>query len=126
MEEKSQRGEENLLPSQKVIKGMTYRKLKPEVKMTLEKVVYQLELVAKTLQLMEQRVIDSEDKLQTIMTHIKNNDLDFVSNFLPLTIFQEPKIVNQVLQMNKYNESGSPAKRFGNPLPGDPSIMYTI
>jgi hypothetical protein len=71
-----------LLPSQKVIKGMTYRKLKPEVKMTLEKVVYQLELVAKTLQLMEQRVMDSEDKLQMIMTHIKNNDLDFVSIIL--------------------------------------------
>ena len=35
--------------------------------------------------------------------------------------------------MNRYDElSGhqlpgeSPAKKFGNPLPGDPSIMYTI
>jgi len=53
IEDKTQVGDEHLLPSQKVIKGMTYRKLKPEVKMTLEKVVYQLELVAKTLQLME-------------------------------------------------------------------------
>jgi hypothetical protein len=83
IEDKTQLGDDHLLPSQKVIKGMTYRKLKPEVKMTLEKVVYQLELVAKTLQLMEQRVMDSEDKLQMIMTHIKNNDLDF-----------EPEIVN--------------------------------
>ena len=84
--------------------------------MTLEKVVYQLELVAKTLQLMEQRVMDSEDKLQMIMTHIKNNDLDF-----------EPEIVNQVLNMNNHEDQrGSPAKRFGNPLPGDPSIMYTM
>ena len=49
--------------AKKLVDGITYRKLKPEVKSTLEKVVYQLELVAKTLQLMEQRVIDSEDKL---------------------------------------------------------------
>ena len=29
--------------------------------------------------------------------------------------------------MNNYEEErGSPAKRFGNPLPGDPSIMYTM
>ena len=54
----------NQLPSQKAIGGITYRQLKPEVKQTLDKVVYQLELVAKTLQLMEQRVVDSEDKLQ--------------------------------------------------------------
>jgi len=33
----------------KKLNGVTYRKLKPEVKQTLEKVVYQLELVAKTL-----------------------------------------------------------------------------
>ena len=59
----SQAPEATQLPSQKVIAGMTYRQLKPEVKQTLDKVVYQLELVAKTLQLMEQRVIDSEDKL---------------------------------------------------------------
>jgi hypothetical protein len=59
--------------------GITYRKLKPEVKMTLEKVVYQLELVAKTLQLMEQRVADSEDKLQTVMNYIKFSDLEYVS-----------------------------------------------
>lgn len=49
--------------------------------MTLEKVVYQLELVAKTLQLMEQRVADSEDKLQTVMNFIKFSDLEYVSNF---------------------------------------------
>ena len=58
---------------------MTYRKLKPEVKQTLEKVVYQLELVGKTLQMMEQRVTDSEDKLQEVMTFIKESDLDYVS-----------------------------------------------
>jgi len=32
-----------------VPKGVTYRKLRPEVKSTLEKVIYQLELVSKTL-----------------------------------------------------------------------------
>ena len=47
--------------------------------MTLEKVVYQLELVAKTLQLMEQIVADSEDKLQTVMNKIKFSDLEYVS-----------------------------------------------
>ena len=66
-----------------MIGGITYRQLKPEVKQTLDKVVYQLELVAKTLQLMEQRVIDSEDKLQEVMTFIKHNDLSYVSNFPP-------------------------------------------
>jgi len=63
-----------------VVNGMTYRKLRPEVKQTLEKIVYQLELVGKTLQLMEQRVMDSEDKLQEVMTFIKTSDLDYVSS----------------------------------------------
>ena len=36
-------------PAFKAVNGITYRKLKPEVKKTLEKVVYQLELIAKTL-----------------------------------------------------------------------------
>ena len=62
--------------------GVTYRKLRPEVKQTLEKIVYQLELVGKTLQMLEQRVIDSEDKLQMIMNHIKAGDLEFVSELL--------------------------------------------
>ena len=52
------------------------------MKTTLEKVVYQLELVAKTLQLMEQRVVDSEDKLQDMMTFIKMQDLEYVSILL--------------------------------------------
>jgi len=56
------------------------------VKQTLEKIVYQLELVGKTLQLMEQRVMDSEDKLQEVMTFIKTSDLDYVSS-LTITIY---------------------------------------
>lgn len=64
-----------------VVNGMTYRKLRPEVKKTLEKIVYQLELVGKTLQLMEQRVMDSEDKLQEVMSFIKSTDLEYVSKF---------------------------------------------
>lgn len=36
-------------PAFKAVNGITYRKLKPEVKKTLEKVVYQLELISKTL-----------------------------------------------------------------------------
>jgi hypothetical protein len=46
--------------------------------------VYQLELVGKTLQMMEQRVIDSEDKLQEVMSFIKESDLDYVSILLQL------------------------------------------
>ena len=66
-------------PSNLAVNGVTYRQLKPEVKATLEKIVYQLELVGKTLQLMEQRVVNSEDKMQMIMNYIKNNDLEYVS-----------------------------------------------
>ena len=36
-------------PALAAVKGVTYRKLRPEVKSTLEKVVYQLELMSKTL-----------------------------------------------------------------------------
>lgn len=66
-------------PAFKAVNGVTYRKLKPEVKKTLEKVVYQLELISKTLQLMETRVVDSEDKLQDVMTYIKTSDIEYVS-----------------------------------------------
>lgn len=125
----------NVQNSKKMVNGVTYRKLKPEVKLTLEKVVYQLELVAKTLQLMEQRVMNSEDKLQEVMDYIKHNDLDFVSLlYLFIYIFlQQPTVINRVLSMNKYDEitgnpihGDSPQKSFGLPLPGDPSIMYTM
>jgi hypothetical protein len=81
LDKKSEFNDEDIPASKKLIQGITYRKLKPEVKLTLEKVVYQLELVAKTLQLMETRVMDSEDKLQEIMTYIKYSDLEFVSTF---------------------------------------------
>lgn len=36
--------------------GPTYNQLKPEVKATLDKIVYQVELVSKTVQLLETRV----------------------------------------------------------------------
>lgn len=105
-----------------VVNGMTYRKLKPEVKKTLEKIVYQLELVGKTLQLMEQRVMDSEDKLQEVMAYIKSTDLEF-----------KPSLVNHVLSMNRYDEvtglplqTASPKKDFGVPLPGEPSLAFTL
>jgi len=42
-----QPGEES--PAKKVVQGVTYRKLRPEVKVTLEKIVYHLELIGKTL-----------------------------------------------------------------------------
>mmetsp|Transcript_4115 Transcript_4115/g.6962 ORF Transcript_4115/g.6962 Transcript_4115/m.6962 type:complete len:96 (-) Transcript_4115:478-765(-) len=80
-------------PAQQVVKDLTYRKLRPEVKQTLEKIVYQLEMIAKTLQLLEQRIIDSEDKMQDVMSFIQTSDLDF-----------QPGIINQVLSMNRYDE----------------------
>ena len=56
------------------------------------------------------------------MTYIKHSDLDY-----------QPKMVNKVLSTIHYDEvtetlldSHSPSKKFGMPLPGDPSIMYTI
>lgn len=73
--------------AQKLVQGVTYRQLRPEVKMTLEKIVYQLELCAKSLQLMEMRVIDSEDKLQSVMNWIKTNDIDYVSQFYSFSHF---------------------------------------
>ena len=36
-------------PAFQAVNGVTYRRLKPEVKKTIEKVVYQLELISKTL-----------------------------------------------------------------------------
>ena len=81
---KAKAEEEGMSAAAQVVQGMTYRKLKPEVKQTLEKIVYQLELVGKTLQMMEQRVIDSEDKLQEVMSFIKESDLDYVSTLLQL------------------------------------------
>ena len=112
----------NLPPAAKVVKGITFRKLRPEVKATLEKVVYQLELIGKTLLLLEQRIVDSEDKLQDVMQFIKESDLEY-----------QPQIINQVLSMNRFDENTgellkgeSPVKQFGTPLPGDPSIHNTI
>jgi hypothetical protein len=59
-----------------------------------------LELLAKTLQILEQRIIDSEDKLFEVMTFIKVSDIDY-----------QPKVVNTVLSMNKYDEvSGAPLR----------------
>ena len=72
----------NMSPAKRIANGITYRKLRPEVKMTLEKIVYQLELVGKTLQVLEQRVIDSEDKLQTVMQAIKSDDIHYVSTHM--------------------------------------------
>ena len=72
--------EEDLSPAAQVVKGMTYRKLRPEVKQTLEKIFYELELLGKTLMMMEQRIVFSEDKLQEVMDYIKESDLIYVSH----------------------------------------------
>ena len=56
---------------------MTYRKLRPEVKQTLEKIVYQLELVGKTLQLMELNINHPSLRLHKLSGRL--NDLSSVS-----------------------------------------------
>ena len=79
--------------------------------------------------------MDSEDKLQEVMTFIKHNDLEFVSTLNQKLTFQlqQPPVVNQVLSMNRFDEmtgnvltGDSPKKDFGVPMPGDPSVMYTL
>ena len=79
VEPEDNRSQMDINESKKLFEGVTYRKLKPEVKQTLEKVVYQLELISKTLQMLEMRIMDGEDKLQEVLTYIKRGDLEFVS-----------------------------------------------
>lgn len=72
---------EQVNATKNLVNGMTYRKLRPEAKRTLEKIVYQLELCGKTLQMLESRVAKSEDKLYDVLNWIKHNDIEYVSSF---------------------------------------------
>ena len=63
----------------KDVGGPNYKQLKPEVKETLDKIVYQLDLVRGTIGLLEQRISQNENKLGGVMDYIKKEDLDYVS-----------------------------------------------
>jgi hypothetical protein len=66
--------------------------LKPEVKATLDKIVYQVELVSKTLQLLENRVAMNEDRMTEVVDYVKYNDLSF-----------RPKLTESVMQNSRSN-----------------------
>jgi centriolar protein POC1 len=59
--------------------GPCYKMLKPEVKETLDKIVYQLDLCRNTIGLLEQRITSNEDKLHGVMDYFKTEDLNYVS-----------------------------------------------
>lgn len=60
--------------------------LKPEVKQTLDKLIYQLDLCRNTLNLLETRMTMNENRLKEVVDFVKNEDINFVSktaiNFL--------------------------------------------
>ena len=60
--------------------GPTYNMLKPEVKQTLDKVMYQLDLCKNTLGLLERRISTSESNLQSVMDFIRTEDINYVSD----------------------------------------------
>lgn len=59
--------------------GPTYRQLKPEVKQTLDKIVYQLDVVKGALGLLEKRITNNESKLTNVMNFIREEDYVYVS-----------------------------------------------
>lgn len=68
-------------------KGPTYRMLKPEVKQTLDKLVYQLDLCRNTLCLLEERASINENRLLEVVDFIKTEDFNY-----------RPMIVREVLK----------------------------
>ncbi len=57
--------------------GEGYHILRPEVKATIDKVMYELELITKTMCVMETRIASSENKLQNVLRYIREDDLQF-------------------------------------------------
>ena len=53
--------------------------LKPEVKQTLDKLIYQLDLCRNTLNLLETRMTMNENRLKEVVDFVKNEDINFVS-----------------------------------------------
>ncbi len=54
--------------------------LKPEVKQTLDKLIYQLDLCRNTLNLIETRMTMNENRLKEVVDFVKNEDINFVSD----------------------------------------------
>ena len=54
--------------------------LRPEVKQTLDKVMYQLDLCKNTLGLLERRISTSESNLSAVMDFIRTEDINYVSD----------------------------------------------
>ena len=59
--------------------------LKPEVKQTLDKLVYQLDLCRNTLSLLENRLTINESRLHEVVDFIKVEDFNYVS-FVLITL----------------------------------------
>ena len=51
--------------------------LRPEVKQTLDKIIYQMDLCKSTLGLLEQRISRNESQLQGVMNYIREEDLNY-------------------------------------------------
>ena len=67
----------------KEISGPNYRMLRPEVKMCLDKIIYQLDLCRNTLGLIEKRISNSENSLLGVVEFIKHEDITYVSKYNP-------------------------------------------
>lgn len=88
--------------------GPTYKMLKPEVKQTLEKVMYQLDLVKNTLGLMERRITNSEANLVGVMNYIRQEDINYVSGFFKISrhfYFLAPKMFLKILSKSLFFKS---------------------
>ncbi len=62
--------------------------LKPEVKQTLDKLIYQLDLCRNTLNLLETRMTMNENRLKEVVDFVKNEDINFVSAILRLSFLE--------------------------------------
>ena len=87
--------------------GPSYRQLKPEVKETLDKIVYQLDLCRNTIGLLEQRITTNENKLANVMEFIKSDDLNYVSadeSVLIEMLVQRPMIAKATVLMDNVED----------------------
>jgi len=57
--------------------GEGYSKLRPEVKQTIDTVMYELEMINKTLLVLQSRICHSEDKLKMVSSQIRDEDIEF-------------------------------------------------
>lgn len=76
------------------VKGPSYPLLKPEVKETLDKIVYQLDLIKNTVGLLETRITQNENQLSTVMESIKTDDMNFRAPITKATVLVDT-VANQ-------------------------------